>query len=714
MIRVFCRNINWPQIILLGKTRKGLEGREAAAPQARRNPRKARFAVRGGLRSNLPRTANAPKILEQRFYNHWFYSGGCVMRKKFFAALALFALALPGMGLEFSFTPRGFALFPVGAKNTQRYGTGGGADFAFDADISGLFDNFLGLGYAAGLEGGALSVPLNAQGDLSVLSGALGAGVYGFPFSRLFLRTSGAFGVYQAGALDVSSSSWYWRAGGAAGFRFTPNFILSANGGYRFYNDRDHGGAALSGLYVGLALQFNFSSADSAGGVGASVRQEEPAFPVFSALYQTHPAGTLVIENGENAEIRDVRVGFRAEGYTSSEFACGQAEIIPKGGSLELPLFADFSADILGLTENSRLSGEAVIRYRFLGEERETVRNARLQVYSRGMFRWDDPSGLSAFVSSGFPEIDEYSKYLTGLARDHLRTGLNRNHQFAVFLFEGLRAGGVRLSDIPETPYRELRASGLPDTVQFPFQTLMYRTGDMDDLGLLYAALLEAAGLRAAFIPLEDEFIAAVSLGIHEAAAQSLFFEKAKFLVVDDEVWLPLLMSAFNEGFDSAWERAAAVLAAALAAGKDPRFIIVEEAWRVYPPAILPPQNVRYVQPHEAQAAQAADKAMRLYIEKEISPLIQDLDGQIRGNPSAALYNRLGTLYLRAGMRAQAEAAWHRAADGGVAGAMTNMGNLCLLDGDYSGAEKWFRQALTREPENPEALRGLRRIAAQR
>jgi Tfp pilus assembly protein PilF len=46
--------------------------------------------------------------------------------------------------------------------------------------------------------------------------------------------------------------------------------------------------------------------------------------------------------------------------------------------------------------------------------------------------------------------------------------------------------------------------------------------------------------------------------------------------------------------------------------------------------------------------------------------------------------------------------------------AMTNRGNLALIEKDYAAAERWFRQALERDPENAAALRGVEKINAQR
>ncbi|MCL2044466.1 MAG: hypothetical protein FWG89_10040, partial [Treponema sp.] len=80
----------------------------------------------------------------------------------------------------------------------------------------------------------------------------------------------------------------------------------------------------------------------------------------------------------------------------------------------------------------------------------------------------------------------------------------------------------------------------------------------------------------------------------------------------------------------------------------------------------------------------------------------------------AAGQNRLGILYARAGRLPEARAAYERAAGMGSVPAMTNRGNLALIERDFATAERWFRQALQRESQNRAALRGIERIAGAR
>jgi hypothetical protein len=660
------------------------------------------------------------------------------MRRNVLLLTGLFVLGFSLSALDFSLRPGGFVFIPAGPGNkaadgNERFDTGGGGELGFEFDLASLRPNPLGIGYTAGIEGGLLYNPYKAPAPGNAQHYAFGGvlGFYYFPLSRLFTRVDGAAGAYQ-GVIEEGKGqpAPWWRIGGEAGFRFTPAFTLAASGGWRQFQSKG-GGVFNSGFYAGLALQITFEAGNNSQNEGAvaAFSQDGGVYPAFLSLYQKNPAGTIAIRNNENAEIRDVRVSFRAAGYTASEFPCGALPLIAKGRSAELPLYADFSPELLRFTDTGRVLGEIVIRYRFLGKEKESVQTASIQVHNRNVFPQADASALAAFVSPAAPEILEYAKHITGLARSNLRMGLNGNMQAAVWLFEGLRAAGIRLASSAEL--RSSEGSPPDDThaaegeAQFPAETLGFRTGNRTDMGLLYAAVLEASGIPAAFVPLGNaegapggDFIIACYLGLNQAEAGLLFSSLDRVLVVDDEAWITLSMDAFNDGFIPAWDGGIEALNGFFAAGGEADFIVLERAWGVYPPAPLPAQGAA-VRVGEGELADIADTVMRQYISREIQPLVQSVRQQIAeapaaGLPPASLYNRLGILLARSGQAADAKAAYERAAAMGSVPAMTNRGNLALIERDYAVAEEWFRQALAREPENTAATRGLEKLSAYR
>ena len=610
--------------------------------------------------------------------------------------------------LDFSLRPKGFVFIPLGsgsesADGQKLYGVGGGGDIGLDVDLSSIWPNPIGLGYTLGLEGGLLfnEVKSDDPKNLSVYSFGGGLGLYFFPMSRLFTRIDGAVGVFQP-SFDGENgyTGLYLRGGGEVGFRFTPGFTLAANTGWRKFKSR--GEVFNSGMYVGLTAQITFQTGRGASreGTTAALDQYEPVYPAFMQLYQTSPIGSIVIRNNENAEIRDVRVSFRASPYTASEFPCGTASVIQRGSSAELPLLADFSPDILRFTDNGRILGEVIIRYRFLGQEREAIRTVIVASHNRSTVTGGDMAALAAFISPTSPEILDYAKYISGLARANRRTGHNQNFQYAVWLLEGLRASGIRLGE----------TYGADNEAQFPAETLSYGTGSGRDLALLFASGLEGVGIPSALIKTEDDFLAVFSLNIGQSAAETLFNGLGRILVIDDTVWVPLSMNAFNEGFTSAWARGAETLNRFFESGAEVDLVMVEEAWAIYPPAPLPEQGGRIVRTDTEAASRETNRAMTQYIEQELQPIISRIQTQINTNPTMALYNRLGIVQARTGRIAEAKTAYERAAGMGSVPAMTNRANLALTEQDFAAAERFFKQALSRESENKAALKGLEQI----
>jgi tetratricopeptide (TPR) repeat protein len=546
---------------------------------------------------------------------------------------------------------------------------------------------------------------------MHLASAALGASLFYYPLSRMNLRAGGSLGIYEAFFNQDTHFGTWWKFGGEIGFRFSPSFILSLNGGYRSYSYKSND-PLYTGIFAGLTAQILIETGDSANTVDVAVQQDEPVFPVFLGLYRDNPAGVLRISNHESAEIRNISVSFRAGNYTASQFLCGEIPRLGKRRTAEIPLYADFSPLVFNFSENGRIPGEIIIRYELLGAERISTQPIVVSVFNRNSFRWNDAAALAVFISPTAPEVLDYTKYIVGLIRNRLRTGLNQNMQFAIALFEGLRMGGIGYSNDQETPYIDYhRDTAGVDYIQFPFQTLAYRSGDLDDLGLLYAAALEAANIKTAIIPLPDDFVVAFSLGIGENDAEDFFDSLDNLLIVDDEVWMAVSFAAFREGFTNCWYNAINNLNYAFNSETTPEFIILRNAWSMYPPAAISAQEAQFDKPVEENVLRAVETSMMRYISTEFSPKITAVFDRIRTQGgSVALYNQLGLLYVRAGMYTEAKAEYQRSAAMNSVAAMVNLGNLAIVESDWDTAEAWYRRVLQIEPGNRAAMNGLNRI----
>lgn len=641
--------------------------------------------------------------------------------KKFTSILVGFFLCVKGFSLELSARITPSAMFPVFSGINRIFDPVGGGVF-IDAGVTLPFLDFLSAGPDFGVFGiqkyGASQFMADSQlveKSTSVLFLPVGAHAEAtfYPFSRLSTSVGLGAGVVNiASGSDSLASVWY-KVYGDIGFRITPEWTVGFNASvYDFQNETWFGKPSCAGVTAGVSVQFRFDTVKNAGQIEGYVKQEESVFPLFYTVYQNVPVGTITLVNNETAEIRDVVVKFRAQNYSASELECGRIKSLKKHKSVELDLYADFNDNILQFSEQGKIPGELVIEYNLLGKPRETVVSVIIPVYNRNQVRWTDNEVIASYISAKNQEVLEFSKYVVGIARNNLRTGLNRNMQFAMYLFEGLRLGGISCIEDAETPYRLYHTDpSLLDYIQYPFQTMLYKNGDVDDLGILFMALLESVGIQASYIPMEDDFIVCFNTEINASKADSFFDGYDRFIVIGDEVWIPMTMSTLKEGFINSWYKAIMDLTQADLNEEPYELVSLEEARYSYPAAgFSSGQNID-IKPDQKALVNASELDLSRYITTEFGPRIASVQAQMKKNgASTELSNKLGLLYVRAGMYSNAIPVFEYSAKSGSTAAMNNLGNIMSLQKKYQEALSWYRKVLEIDPKNKTATKGENRM----
>ena len=541
-------------------------------------------------------------------------------------------------------------------------------------------------------------------------------GVFYYPFSRIEVAAGIAGGAYGSFTNGRSHYAPWYRAYADLNFRI--NTRISAGLDFSWFNCQNNtwfGNPGAAGITAGLVVNFKFSTEKASGLVDAQIECDENVFPLIYTIYKTNPIGTITISNSETAEIRNVKVKFRAEGYTASEMECGTIKMLRKNRSEQIPFYADFSDKILRFSESGKVSGEIVIEYELLGDKRVSVVPVTVSVYNRNSMRWVDSSILSSYVSTNAPEILELSKFFVGVARNHFRTGLNKNMQFAMYVYEGIRSLGIVCEEKSDTPYNSTHLDfTLLDYIQYPYQTLSYRSGDKDDIGILFMSMLESVGIGAAYIPLEDDFIVAIELGDNEQALLNLFNNTDNLLVVNDKIWIPLSMSVIHKDFAESWKRGVQKVSEALDSDADVEFIILSDAWQTYPPSGFSSGETTSKIPSEKDLVKAGEDDLAKYITQEFGPQIAAVQERIKTEgASVSLYNRLGLLYVRAGMYDNAVSVYEVSAKMGSVPAMNNLGNILSLQKKYAKAKEWYEKVLVVDPQNETARKNLDRIETE-
>lgn len=559
--------------------------------------------------------------------------------------------------------------------------------------------------------------PEGSGTPVSFLYGGLGLGLYHNIFSRMYFGLGGAAGFYNFsftnGSEKQNASDLYWRGYGEIGFRFTPTLTLSVNGGYNSFlttNGFDtlfSGGAKtmMAAPVAGISLKLNFSTKSSSkNACYATIRQESEVYPLYMQLYKNDPVATVILTNGESAEIKNVTVSFTAGKYTSSALQTETIPVIKRMRSVSVDLPVDFSSELLTFAENGMISGNLIIDYELLGKKKSSIQGVSLKVSNRNSYMWGDTESLAAYISPDTPEILEYAKYVAGIARNKLYSGMNRNLQFAAAMFDALKASGIVYSGDKTTPYADYHLGSEADYIQYPLQTMDFSSGDYDELGLLYASCLESVGIGTAFIPLEEDFLILVDTQLKPASAINHFANPDKLVITDDTVYFALSMAAFEEGFTKSRERGAELIEEIInseEASYD--FIETHYAWQNYPPAIFTGYGNVLNRPSQTTVEALFKDTVNEYINSDLTLVI---DRAKKSGDS----NKLGLAYVRAGQYANAKNEFAKGAAANNISAINNLGNVYMIEKNYSAAEKQYRQILSIEPNNKAALKGLENV----
>jgi tetratricopeptide (TPR) repeat protein len=591
--------------------------------------------------------------------------------------------------------------FPLGDEN---YSTG----FDVAAALDWRFFSFFG----ASLGGEFVNLPLKGGGAVQVTGGSAGPVFVWRPLSRFSLKADLRAGVYQA-AFDentVSGISFGGRV--SAAYHLSPwlNLMIFADAKQYAYAPKPFLNAFTVGAGVSLDMTELITRKTR---VEVMKTGQGMVFPVSYAWYNDNSFASVRITNREPNDITMVNVSFFLEQYMGQPKFCGTRTVLKKGESVDVPVTAFFNETMLNLVENITANAKIIVEYRSLGSARRTEIPLEVPVYHRNAMSWDDDRRASSFVSARDPAAQWFSRDVSNLVQRRMRPGINRNIQYALGFFEILNIYGINYVIDPSSSYIELsESSSSLDSLNYPYQTLMYRGGDCDDLAILFCSLMEAAGVETAFITIPGHIYMAFDSGLTPEQARRDFYAPEEFVYQGDKVWVPLEITIPREGFYRAWRIGAKEWRDA--AARDAAALYpMHDSWKIYPPVSVPGAASRFALPGEEQSALAFDRSMDVWVDYEIRPRIRAQVSRLvqaeYAGAEAEVRNALGVLYGRYGMLDRAEEQFVLAARNGSPHGWINLGNVAFLRQRYEEALGHYYRVMQEEPENSIAMLGMAR-----
>ena len=465
---------------------------------------------------------------------------------------------------------------PIGEAHNMQYGIGGGLKATYRPI------RFLNL-YA---QGEYLSMALPGVSPVSIFQGELGTGFHLDFADRLALDLNIDAGLYNAKATSSASGI---TAGGSLTFTYkiNPSIYADVTATARHYSGKP---SPLMMINAGLApgLTFNISEIiNKKTKLQIGLTELDPVFPVLYSWYENNSFGKIEITNKEDSSITDVTVSFFQPQYMAHAKECATFKRIKCDETVSVDLYAFFNEQMLELREKTDTSSYIIVNYSRLGKKLSQSYALDVPVYGRNNMSWDDDRRAAVFVSSKDPAAMQFAKYTASIVRDNLCIDVPVNIQYAIGIFQALNEFGLNYVVDPSSAFEDNVGTSSIDFLQFPYQTLMYRGGDCDDLSILVCSLFEAVGIDTAFITVPGHIFMAFDSGLTPEQAKTIFKNRSEYIVDDGKVWMPLEITLSDEGFYRACRYGAREWNAADAKGAAALYKM-HDSWKIYQPISVP------------------------------------------------------------------------------------------------------------------------------
>ncbi|MEA1910616.1 MAG: hypothetical protein U9N32_02945 [Spirochaetota bacterium] len=553
--------------------------------------------------------------------------------------------------------------------------------------------------------------------NLSVISAGLGSGL-NFRFGNVLSLNAGVeLGWYVGMYPDADPGSNPY-AGGSVDLSWdiTPGLSLAAGAGYKYFLGYNTAEETYTDLYQGanitIGTVFHLSGGDNRTKVKVKDIEFDPVFPVFYGHYDDHSLGTVLVTNGENSTITDVKVYFDVNQYMEEPKLSAEFPVLKRGESASVDLKALFTNSVMQLTESTKVSAKIITEYTYLGERFTAMTPHTLRIYDRNSMMWDDDRKAASFVTAKDSTVLLFAKNTAGIIREQGNNPINLNFRIAMGIYETLRLYGMNYVIDPQSSYIEaIENEQFIDYLQFPSQSLTYRAGDCDDLSILFSALLEAVGIKTAFVTIPGHIFMAYSLDMPESQARNVFTNTEDFIFIDNETWVPMEITLITDGFLKSWKIGAKEWRENVVHGNALMYPI-HQAWEFYEPVAIPGSALSLIFPSKDLILASYDENLQIFINREILPKVSYYEDKISGgSDSAKLRNRFGVLYARYGQYDDASVQFKKAIrmDSSYISPLINLGNIHFLNEDSDAALGWYEKAERLDPLNSKVIAAVAR-----
>lgn len=227
---------------------------------------------------------------------------------------------------------------------------------------------------------------------------------------------------------------------------------------------------------------------------------------IFSAnykYYSSNPVGKVMVKNNTDSDFENMKLSFFIKEYMDFPYDT-IIQKLPAGAQTEVFINATLNTKIITITENTPVQAKISLEYYVGDDKKEISINTPVRILSKNSMVWNDPARIANFITIKDPVISDTVKLLIS-KKDNLTSDVDENIKAFSLIHRYISGLGIKYVEDPITPFEISRSSpSVIDTVQYPRNLIKIKAGDCDDLTVLYASMLEAAGIETVIMDYQD------------------------------------------------------------------------------------------------------------------------------------------------------------------------------------------------------------------
>ncbi len=436
-----------------------------------------------------------------------------------------------------------------------------------------------------------------------------------------------------------------------------------------------------------------------------------PLFASAYKYYESHPGGKVSIRNNTDSAYSRIKLTFSIKDFMDypSEI---EIEQVPAKGQVEVQLKPVFSNRILDVTENTPVQTELALTYYTGGDAKTLTRSFPVTLYERHALVWDQKAKLGAFVTLKDPPVADFSRLVIRPYVDAY-PNLHQSLVYARAVYDALGVLGLKYIVDPTSPFQQFSEnSAAVDYVQYPRDTLTRKSGDCDDLSVLFGAALENIGIATAFVDVPGHVFVLFNTGVKEKDKGTLGFSDQLLVMHDGMVWIPVEMTMVGSSFTRAWQKAAEEYRDWSSKGQA-EIVNIQKAWELFKPVTLAATESRAAKISREEIEALFPDELENLGRQRLANLSADYLERLKKDPrDVAALGQLGILYGENGMYAEALEQFQKilATDKNSSLALNNIGNISFLQERLEDAKIAYEASLASSPDDTGIMVNLTRV----